>query len=421
MSVSHYTIKKPSLTQSENIRQFSFNLFNQYNQFESDIMNTKVPSKCICSNEGYAPDCPQAFMQGGKLMHTLDNENKLKPRVYDVPAPLNIPPPPVGQKPNVMDYRDADSSEDENSSNSSWKKVQAEDQKDDSRMMLQRAQTMPVDRFNYRAETADQYKWGSDKDFQQSNRMNMKNFDPLQYNGITMTEATIGGYQLDMEVASEKMQKFVPLPPVSLPIIFIDRDLNFSHHFFQGLEILLGRKYVKSIVSREKYSDRDSKKILPALKQLIMSGTKPADTELTIFVKRILSGTFNTCPTANVTPEHDELIVAANLWGFQYIEPSMRCRDNELRMWLDLSYEKYRVAWFNNFKSSGIPDFAKDGVQDRYDSKGDREIKQELRQSELESRRARDLEREQERDANRRGARESGRDRKKGSFFDRYR
>jgi hypothetical protein len=155
----------------------------------------------------------------------------------------------------------------------------------------------------------------------------------------------------------------------------MDKDLNFSHHFFQGLDVLLGKKYMEKIVSQEKYSENDSRRILPSLKALIMSGAKNDDTELTMFVKRVLSGTFDTLPEAAINSEQDELIVAVNMWGFQYLEPSMRCRDEDLRMWLHMSFMQYKVSWFNTFKSSGVPKFALDGVQGRYESKGEEQWK----------------------------------------------
>lgn len=339
-------------------------------------MSSNGKYQCTCSNEGYAPDCPQAFMQNGTLMHTLKGENTLKPRNYGSPPSVVVEqtqPPAIK---DVMDYMEKGHVKG-GSSSSSYEAVDvSHDMIVPEGLSVQKQGQAFDDPFQHRSETIESYRWATDTDMQQSNRNEMQNFSPLKYGGVSMTEATIGGYRMDMDIAAEKFTKYVPLPPVYLPLIFIDKDLNFSHHFFQGMEILVGRKHIFRIVNREQYSDTDSKKLLPVIKSLILAGAKPSDTELTMFVKRVLSGTFNTLPTTQSSPDHDELVVAANMWGFQYLEPSMRCRDNDLRMWLHMAYMKYKVSWFNAFKSSGLPKFALDGVQDRYDSKGDESIKE---------------------------------------------
>jgi hypothetical protein len=338
-------------------------------------MNNSQQSKCICTTQGYAPDCPQAFMQNGTLMHTLSGENQLKPRCYDTPEPLRAPHLESVVTSNSKDDRERELEELYNDHSINRNDNDAALQNEQNLARDYGRSNMQVDSFRNRAETRADYTWATDTDMKQANRKELPNFNPLRYQGMTMTEATIGGFRLNMEVAQKKATEFVPLPPVFLPMIFVDKDLNFSHHFFQGMDILLGKKYMERIVRQEKYSESDSKKILPALKQLIMAGAKPGDTELTMFVKRVLSGTFDTLPEASIIPEQDELIVAVNMWGFQYLEPSMRCRDADLRMWLHMSHMKYKVSWFNAFKSSGIPKFALSGVQDRYESRGDEQLR----------------------------------------------
>jgi hypothetical protein len=61
------------------------------------------------------------------------------------------------------------------------------------------------------------------------------------------------------------------------------------------------------------------------------------------------------------------LIVAANLWGLQYIEPGLEMKEADLKMWLSVNYNHYKTLWFNTFKSAGIPSFALGGVQTRYE------------------------------------------------------
>lgn len=334
-------------------------------------MNQASNTKCICTTQGYAPDCPQAFMQNGTLMHTLSRENQLKPRYYEDPSPLTLKDPGVNRQSEHQPSRES------SKGNQEANPLEISNDQDDGPisdediLTIQRKYTGSSEMVRDKRLSPQVKNWATDTDMQNVNRREPPNFDSLSYNGTTLTDATIGGFRLNLQTAQSKALAFIPLPPVCLPIIFMDKDLNFFHHFFQGLDILLGKKYMEKIVSQDKYSDSDSRRILPSLKALIMSGAKETDTELTMFVKRVLSGTFDTLPEASVSPEMDELIVAVNMWGFQYLEPSMRCRDSDLRMWLHMSFMKYQVSWFNTFKSSGVPKFALHGVQDRYESKGD--------------------------------------------------
>jgi len=314
-------------------------------------------------------------MQNGTLMHTLNGENKLKPRYYEDPGNAGSGLSKLSVE--GLDLRSNQNMKVEGRGESANAFDHLEDNSlsDDEIVTIQRRYTTPAELTRKIYEPQHGKNWETDTDMQKGNRLGLPNFNSLQYQGTTMNEATIGGFRLDLQIAQKRVMEFVPLPPVYLPIIFIDKDLNFSHHFFQGMDVLLGKKYMEKIVSQEKYSDTDSKRILPSLKALIMAGAKTNDTELTMFVKRVLSGTFDTLPEAAVDSSQDELIVAVNLWGFQYLEPSMRCRDGDLRMWLHMSFLQYQVSWFNAFKSSGVPKFALDGVQDRYESKGDEQWK----------------------------------------------
>jgi hypothetical protein len=310
-------------------------------------------------------------MQNGTLMHTLNGENKLKPRHYDDPKAQQMDNIGIAVEGLDLGSQKYERKSDQDNPINVFDHLDDQSLSDEEIMTIQRRYTAPAELTKKQRDQQSGRNWATDTDMQKLNRPELQSFDTLQYQGTTMTEATIGGFRLDLQTAQKRVVEFIPLPPVCLPIIFMDKDLNFSHHFFQGLDVLLGKKYMEKIVSQEKYSENDQKKILPSLKALIMSGTQSSDTELTIFVKRVLSGTFDTLPEASVSSERDELIVAVNMWGFQYLEPSMRCRDGDLRMWLHMSFMHYQVSWFNTFKSSGVPKFALDGVQDRYESKGD--------------------------------------------------
>jgi hypothetical protein len=342
-------------------------------------MTTMTPDsdKCICSATAYASNCPQSFVQGGKLMHMVDGEPKVQlrsPRDYDSGSENSkssdeIPVPLFSSR-----LHDLQREEDH-------KMVLAESGN-------QYRPRIPEDRRFREPEVAE---YTTDEQLQKKRDITFSKFSALTVNGQEFGEYTIGGFGKDADLLKQKVTEYVPLPPVTLPVIFSDKPLNFSHHFFQGLEILLGRDFVNRMATTANYSGKDSQKLLPMIKQLILSGTQEDDTELTIFVKRVLSGTFNTLPRASNTGAEDCLIVGANLWGFQYIEGSMRLNDNEMRMWLNMNYSAYRISWFNAFKGSGVPSFCKEGVQDRYESRGDPEyfIRGESAQPQERSRRRR--------------------------------
>lgn len=196
----------------------------------------------------------------------------------------------------------------------------------------------------------------------------LSRFKPLTLNGTSMTGAVIGGFKLDLEATAALAQKHIRLPPVKLPLIFLDEDLNFNHHFFQGMDILTGRNLLHRLAMQEKYSKDDPVKIFPTLAMLVTSGQQAEDTELTTFVKRVLSVTFGLAPDLRDDSPLDVLIVKSNFYGFQYIEAGMKCTEGDLKMWLQAAYVNYRTTWFNAFKSSGVPEFATAGVQTRYDA-----------------------------------------------------
>jgi hypothetical protein len=191
-------------------------------------------------------------------------------------------------------------------------------------------------------------------------------FKALTLNGMTLTEATIGGYRLDIASLSKKAAAVLPLPPIALPLIFLDTDLNFSHHFFQGLEIIAGRQFIVNLAEVRKYHGDDEIIFGPLIKDLVQSGYMEGDADLVVFVKRVISTTFEILREDSRPGESDVFLVASNFYGFNYIESGMQCREQDLKMWLQSAYSQYRNLWFNAFKSSGVPDFALDGVQDRY-------------------------------------------------------
>jgi hypothetical protein len=198
------------------------------------------------------------------------------------------------------------------------------------------------------------------------NSGSLDRFKPLVLNGVSMTKATIGGYSLDMASMAKQAAKVAPLPPVLLPLIFKDNDLNFMHHFFNGLEVLGGRSFICMIAETGRYPREDAGKIGPLVKALATSGYAEDDTDLVVFVKRVMSTTFEVVQAIGELRHEDRFLVKSNFYGFQYIEAGMPCMEQDLKMWLHSAHMQYRSLWFNAFKSSGIPSFALDGVQDRY-------------------------------------------------------
>lgn len=326
-------------------------------------MNHPDNTSCTCTKDGYSPECPQAFYQGGKLLHTIGSEMRLKPRIYG-PSPVPIQPGVHCPRPddpvaaideqiraiqpgvNPFDYEDV------------------ENDPIDQRP-LNRARThtpMPY--------TREQFANACDTDIRLNQSSTMDRFKPLTLNGVSMTRATIGGFDLDLASLANQAATVIPLPPVSLPVIFQDSDLNFMHHFFQGLEIQAGREFIVTVAELGRYSQHDKIKIGPYIKALIGTGYVEKDTELVIFVKRVISTTFELQEPHSGNPQDETYLVKSNFYGFQYIEGGMRCQEQDLRMWLHSAYTQYRNLWFNAFKSSGMPVFAIEGVQDRYDSTG---------------------------------------------------
>jgi len=205
------------------------------------------------------------------------------------------------------------------------------------------------------------------EDLLANNRDMLRKYEPLRIGKNTLTEMSIGGFAVDLGKAAQKASEVVPLPPARLPKIFIDPEMNFNHHFFQGLERLIGREQVLDIVKKRRYYTNEDLVLLPLIEGIVKAGYEKKDTNLTVFTKSVLSSTFELDERTSIDSPHRGLLVAANLWGFQYIETGMECKEADLRMWLRVCYNKFENIFFNTFKDSGMPDFALEGVQARYE------------------------------------------------------
>jgi len=195
-----------------------------------------------------------------------------------------------------------------------------------------------------------------------SNRVQLRKFESLHLNGKSLTGYSIGGYQINVANTEAVVKKLAPIPPSALPKIFIDDDLNFFHHFFKGIESLLGSQLFTSIINSRHHYESEECDIPKAIAGFMQDSFKAGDNALTLLVKKVLSSTFEESSIEEETQSIVVLRVVTNLWGFRYIEPGMLLKSADVKMWLSTCRDYYRTLWFDTFKSSGIPEFATEGV-----------------------------------------------------------
>lgn len=220
----------------------------------------------------------------------------------------------------------------------------------------------------------------SDEMLLAQHRGSLRRFEALKLGDKSLTGVSIGGFDVDLTEVASEVRKVAPLPPSKLPVIFKDNELNFLHHFIQGLEIILGRETLLCIADGKKYYDGRPKQLMPILESMIKEGYDRADNEIAIFTKKVITSTFKLLNEVTGEGGEQMLGVATNIWGFQYIEQGMQCKEADLQMWLSTCYQHYKIVWFNTFKAAGVPAFATEGVQTRYEgirNGQDRELKAE--------------------------------------------
>jgi len=233
---------------------------------------------------------------------------------------------------------------------------------DDIAEEFKRMMPDPISRSNRNRGIPSRSRLSNDSDLLQRNRNSLRKFEALNIGGLKLTEMSIGGYNVDLEKVAQKAIEVLPMPASKLPIIFVDKDLNFYHHFFQAIGRELGSNQMLEIVSSSRHYDDSSKVLLRCVEDLILRGYEKSDDELTLLLKKVMGGTFESSSKLRSYHDGNELTVVANLWGFEYIEPGMQCSEADLKMWLSMCYSHYRTIWFNTFKSTGVPEFAKDGA-----------------------------------------------------------
>jgi len=334
-----------------------------------------VDTECTCQDDGYSPHCPYAFFQGNQILHQVKGDGRLKKR-FEIIKTVQ----------GGDDRVDVIVNKDEPQCPPTQRDVE-ETLRPNLQVSRSIAPEMSVARQNERLYADLEANFGNvprplttydernkqsnlvdTEDMLASNREILRKYEPLRIGNNSLTQMSIGGFEVDLSKAAQKAAEVAPLPPAKLPKIYIDHDMNFNHHFFQGLERLMGREQVLDIVHRRKYYTDEVPVLLPLIEGFIKSGYEKKDTNLTVFTKSALSSTFELDERTSANTTHRGLIVAANLWGFQYIEPGMEMKEADLKMWLRVCYNKFENIFFNTFKDSGMPDFATNGVQTRYEA-----------------------------------------------------
>jgi hypothetical protein len=330
---------------------------------------------CTCPEDGYSPHCPDAFFQGGQMLHEVKGDGRLKKR-FEVIKMVDSSTSDAGSGDNQDDVISVDGDvglidqfERQLRSGSTMRSdsVVSPTPRLINMEREEKANPRLFSRTTY-DERMNQANLVNAEEMLANNRDMLRRYEPLRVGKNALTEMSIGGFKVDLNKAAQKAAEVVPLPPAKLPKIFIDPEMNFSHHFFQGLERLIGRDQILEIVERKRYYTDEELILLPLIEGVIKIGYEKKDTNLTVFTKSVLSSTFELDERNTIDSPHRGLLVAANLWGFQYIEAGMECKEPDLRMWLRVCYNKFENIFFNTFKDSGMPAFALEGVQTRYES-----------------------------------------------------
>lgn len=200
-----------------------------------------------------------------------------------------------------------------------------------------------------------------DTKFRAINRNPLSKFESMRIGDKTLNEVSIGGFKIDMEMAAIKAQEVAHLPSAKLPVIFVDQNLNFYHHFFNGIYEVISYDDLMEIIRTEPSDSGKTDFVIQTVDDLLTAGYERSDSEAMNLIKRMLQSTFKPTTLRNRYSKEKaiSLYVEANLWGFPYIESTMTCKEIDLRYWLQACYKEYETAWFNTFKSTRVPNFAR--------------------------------------------------------------
>lgn len=197
-----------------------------------------------------------------------------------------------------------------------------------------------------------------DSSLLERNRASMRKFESLTVNGMSLAGLSIGGFSVDLDKVAEKARDVLPIPASKLPIIFCDDNLNFYHHFFQGINMMIGEENVEEISRFDHHFQSGDTEIIDLIADMLKAGYERHDSEITTFMKKVLLSTYELGDDRRRRDEDPFLIVSTNVYGLQYIEPGMKMQEHDLKDWISRCHSYYKTLWFNNFKSSSIPSFA---------------------------------------------------------------
>lgn len=321
---------------------------------------TNIVKTCICTGERYSVHCPDAFYQGGRILHILDtrsadgkvayteiNTSNIDSRAITTKVVNRTTESPPSYTPQLEDRRNTEMGHFADECEELFPKA------------LKSKEPMDRGVHNARLTTGDS--------LMHEHRVDLRKFESLNVSGRALTDLSIGGFQVDLSKAAQKAALVAPLPPAKLPIIYVDYTMNFLHHFFQGLERIIGRDVVLEITSRTSFSEGEDVVLMPLIEHAMKVGHEKKDNNITTFVKSVLISTFEVDERSDPTDPERGLLVAANLWGFRYIECGFEVKEANLKMWLSMNYQDFKTLHFDTFKDSGVPAFVSEGVQTRYE------------------------------------------------------
>jgi hypothetical protein len=325
---------------------------------------------CQCTTEGYHPECPNAFTQGGQRLHTIDDEIRLKPRIFKNPQGM------IAEGPDDYSSRADTAAQEQILSGGAMHHGSTNPHSGPSNPMQFLTHEAEVTAGEIEdipaplrtTQVAMRYQADANTrvntdELTEKSRGLMRAYEPLTIGQSTLTEYSIGGFQLDPELAASKFRQIQPLPPAKLPIIFNDNELNFFHHFFGGLRVMMGLPDLTIVTKERTHHEHCYEIVKPFIMGSITAGYSSDDTDLEVFIKKVLMSTFDETHTSTADMGICKFHVSSNIWGFQYIEQGMTLGEADLRMWLSMNYSRYQSVWFNVFKGSGVPSFAKNGVR----------------------------------------------------------
>lgn len=325
-------------------------------------------TKCLCNKDSYSTACPQAYFQGDSWMHvgTQGKDPIVLERLIQAPPALMIRrsdqqhvaaqktpcdvAPPLSQLPDFQPRHQREVRFDDHPDRLSHSSYNLSSISPEQKIA-------PRDFGALRSE--DQIDYLEDQ---------LRECMPMHVAGKTPAELTIGGFSYSQRDFSDVASEIGKLPPLHLPKIFCNTHLNFIHLFFRGLEQLAGADFIKKIGTAAKQSHTDTDKFLPVIVDLMKSGPFDEDDSPMLLVKRVFVLTFEIKYSDADNQVADRLFVRCNPFELQYLSGRMTCRDPDVRMWLYQEYSNYEMLWYNTLKGSGIPAFARGGVQDRYET-----------------------------------------------------